>query len=61
MLPEEGARCQGQKGLDDHIPASFVDTACSIKHSRKVDRLTRFKIAGAKGRELKLTRMGACL
>jgi hypothetical protein len=48
-----GRSAHGRKGRGGRVKAPFVRTARPIKHSPKVDRLARFKIASAKRRERK--------
>lgn len=48
-----GHAVHGRKGRGVRVAAPFVQTARPIKHSPKVDRLARFKIASAKRREQK--------
>jgi integrase len=48
-----GHAAHGRKGRGGRVTAPFVQTARPIKHSPKVDRLARFKIASAKRRDQK--------
>lgn len=48
-----GHAVHGRKGRGGRVTAPFVQTARPIKHSPKVDRLARFKIASAKRRDHK--------
>lgn len=48
-----GHAAHGRRGRGERIKVPFVSTARPIKHSPKVDRLARFKIASAKRREHK--------
>lgn len=48
-----GHAAHGRKGRAGRAKAPFVQTARPIKHSPKVDRLARFKIASAKRRDNK--------
>lgn len=48
-----GHAAHGRKGKIGKITAPFVQTSREIKHSPKVDRLARFKIASAKRRDHK--------
>ncbi|MGS1070556.1 site-specific integrase [Burkholderia glumae] len=50
-----GHAAHGRKGRGGRVPALFVETARPIKHSPKVDRLARFKVASAKRRDRKPT------
>ncbi|WP_321891472.1 site-specific integrase [Burkholderia cenocepacia] len=49
-----GHAVHGRKGRAGRVAAPFVQAARPIKHSPKVDRLARFKLASAKRRDLKL-------
>lgn len=48
-----GHAAHGRRGRGGRVMAPFVRTARPIKHSPKVDRLARFKIANAKRRAMK--------
>ncbi|SPB14177.1 hypothetical protein NOV72_01426 [Caballeronia novacaledonica] len=48
-----GHAAHGRKGKAGKITAPFVQTSREIKHSPKVDRLARFKMASAKRRDYK--------
>ncbi|KAG8153843.1 hypothetical protein BFF94_007335 [Burkholderia catarinensis] len=48
-----GHAVHGRRGRGGRVKVPFVSTARPIKHSPKVDRLTRFKMASAKRREHK--------
>jgi integrase len=48
-----GHPAHGRKGQGGRVRAPFVQAARSIKHSPKVDRLSRFKLASAKRRDHK--------
>ncbi|WP_029970980.1 hypothetical protein [Paraburkholderia graminis] len=48
-----GHAAHGRKGQGGRVRAPFVQTARPIKHSPKVDRLSRFKLASAKRRDHK--------
>ncbi|KVS40153.1 hypothetical protein [Burkholderia ubonensis] len=48
-----GHAVHGRKGRAGRVAAPFVQTVRPIKHSPKVDRLARFKIASAKRRDHK--------
>lgn len=49
-----GHAVHGRKGRVGRVKVPFVSTARPIKHSPKVDRFARFKIASAKRRAMKL-------
>ncbi|KIP17881.1 phage integrase family protein [Burkholderia sp. MSHR3999] len=49
-----GHAVHGRKGRGERVTTLFVHTARPVKHSPKVDRLARFKIASAKRRGPKL-------
>ncbi|WP_345812570.1 site-specific integrase [Paraburkholderia sp. PREW-6R] len=48
-----GHAAHGRKGQGGRVTAPLVQTARPIKHSPKVDRLSRFKLASAKRRDHK--------
>jgi integrase len=48
-----GHAVHGRRGRGGRVTAPFVTTTRPIKHSPKVDRLARFKVASAKCREYK--------
>ncbi len=48
-----GHATHGRRGRGGRVRVPFVNTARPIKHSPKVDRLARFKVASAKRREHK--------
>ncbi|MGF6877232.1 integrase [Paraburkholderia sp. MM5477-R1] len=48
-----GHAAHGRRGRGGRVTAPFVQTTRPIKHSPKVDRLSRFKVASAKRRDHK--------